>query len=685
MNRRNFLKRTAYAPAGFIASRAVGNEGLRASVAGSTASTPNSTKIGYIRDNIPRFEIPRYIGESYRDRVPDTFDIAERARLGVHALTAIADPAADYEIWGAADFFRNPATMLHDFNDWVQNQEGFMEALPLLRIATGESLNDQVDPVWMQSTLRSIGPDGLLYIPLAGRPWGRLNADGVNPVWKKAGTTTNFKDPTVTQFANVSTCQRMIGTMTIYYLRDKNPIWKSTIEAMIRRLKDIAIDRGDYCYYAAGSFEPNARVDPQAPMPTGSLWGVSWNSRLIQGLAQYYRATGDPEALGLAHKLTNYAVRHSEVFDAQGRWLLDPEFRGKQGFPDFAVPDWVRAKYGRKELHFGGHSHGHMIALLGLIELGAVTRNRELLEFGKSSFEWSKSPGSDYGVSTLVGWFPEFYVPGYPSADADPQGDMIAMALKLSDAGLGDYWDDIDRWVRNQFAEQQVTDPTALQALSERSKPKPLAAFESADHVAKRSVGAYGSSVSGNDWALGVASTGIAQCCTGTNTRTIYYVWDRMIDYSDSEVRVNLLINRASPWVDVYSHIPFEGRVDLKLKRECRNVRLRAPEWIASSSPELTVFLNGHSLAANWSKRYIDLGAGKPGDRFTMKFPISERTVKERIGPVTYTLVIRGNTVVSIDPKGSNVPLYANRSRYRTGQASWREVSRFVSTESIRW
>ena len=29
---------------------------------------------------------------------------------------------------------------------------------------------------------------------------------------------------------------------------------------------------------------------------------------------------------------------------------------------------------------------------------------------------------------------------------------------------------------------------------------------------------------------------------------------------------VNLLLNRASPWVDVDSHIPYEGRVDLKVK-----------------------------------------------------------------------------------------------------------------------
>lgn len=682
MYRREFLKKAVALPGALALSPTPAHANTRS---GNAASVSKPSAIGYIRESIPDFEIPGYAGETYRDRIPDTLDIAERSRLGINAITAITDPAADYEIYGASDFFRNPATMMHDFNDWVQNQEGFMEALPLLRLATGDSLNSEVDPAWMRGTLRSIGPDGLLYIPLTGRQWGRLHADGVNPVWTSAGNTTSFKDSTVTQFANVSTCQRMIGTMTIYYLRDKNAIWKNTNQRMIARLNQLAIDRGDYCYFAAGSFEPNAKVNPQSPMPTGSLWGVSWNTRLIQGLAQYYRATQDEQAVRLAQKLTNYARRHSEVFDSEGRWLLDPEFRGKQGFPDFAVPDWVRAKYGREGLRFGGHGHGHLIALLSLVDFGEAVRDRELLQFCKSSFEWSRNPGADYGVSTVVGWFPEFYVPGYPSADADPQGDMIGIALKLSDAGVGDYWDDIDRWVRNQFAEQQLTQLTSVKALSQRSKTKPVAWNESADRVAEKSLGGYGSSVSGNDWALGLASTGIAQCCTGTCTRTLYYVWNRMLEYDNAELRVHLLINRASPWADVYSYIPYQGRVDLKIKHDCRNVRLRAPEWIGVSSPELFARVNGRSQQVTWQKRYVDLGTVKRGDRISVTFPIPERTVRERIGPVTYTLVLRGNTVVSIDPKGSNVPLYQDRNRYRSEQTAWKEVTRFVSSENILW
>jgi hypothetical protein len=660
--------------------------GLARHVKGDTNSaTPRKLRVQYIRKEAPAFDIPVYRGQSYADTVPDTLDIAERCRLGVNALTAIADPEADYEIYGAADFFRNPSAMMHDFNDWVQNQEGFMEALPLLRLASGESLNNQVDPVWMRTTLQSIGPDGLVYVPLEGRPWARLHSDGVSPVWTADGRTISFKDPAVTQIANVSTCQRIIGTMTIYYLRDRNPMWRAAIEKMIARLSALAIARQDYCYYTAGSYEPGARIDPKATMPIGSTWGVSWNSRLIQGLAQYYRVTGYEPAQILAEKLVNYTRYHGEVFEPDGPWLLDPEFRGKMDFPDYAVPDWVKEKYYKQGLKLGGHGHGHGIALLSVLEYATATGNRDLLQFCKASFEWARSPGADYGVSTVVGWFPEFYAPAYPSADADPQGDMVAVALKLSGAGAGDYWDDIDRWVRNQYVEQQLTSVDYLYRLAGRSPSKPVAWNESADHVPEKSLGGFGSSVSGNDWALGLASTGIAQCCTGTNTRTLYYIWDRMLDHQEGQLKIHLLLNRASRWADVYSYIPYQGRVDLKMKENCGTVKVRAPEWIGAQSPELLCKVNDAKRLLNWEGRYINLGSLKVGDKVRIDFPIQERTIKERIGPETYSLVVKGNTVVSIDPPGKNVPLYADRAKYRTADVRWKKVNRFVSEEEIRW
>lgn len=676
MNRRQFLGAACTGLGALAAPRSF----ARALAKGDSARP--LIKIGYIRDRIPAFAVPAYRGQSYTDRVPDTLDVAERAKLGVHALTSITDPIFDDEIYWSCNFFRNPVAMQHNFNDWVQNQEGLMEALALLRNASGDNSNSDVDPVWMTSTLKSIGPDGLIYIPLNGRPWGRLHADGINPVWKADGTTTSFSDLAVTQAANGSTCQRMIGTMAIYYQRDQNPMWKAAIDQMIRRLAELSIDRGDYCYFAPGSFAPKAKVDSKATMPLGSTWGVSWNTRLVQGLMQYYRISGHEPARELAKKLVVYTRTRGEIFYPDGRWYMDPEIRGD--FQSAAVPNSIRNKYPVAGVNYGGHGHGHGIGVLALIDYADATGDKDTMQFAKNAFEWARNPGAEYGVSTTVGWFPEFYVPLYPSCEGCIVGDMVSMAVKLSSLGVADYWDDVDRWVRNQFFEQQLTDVDWVYRLAARQPAKPIGPYESADHAAERNLGAFGGGASASDWALGVASSGIGHCCTGTCTRAIYYVWENMIERKGDEVRINLLMNRASRWADVYSYLPYTGRVEVKVKMGIRKLQLRAPEWVKSGDPVVTCTVNKASRKANWEGRYLDIGTVKQGDQVELKFPIAERIVKERIGNQDYSMVIKGNTVISIDPPGKNGPLYQDQKKYQA-EVAWKQVGRFVPEQDIRW
>ena len=83
--------------------------------------------------------------------------------------------------------------------------------------------------------------------------------------------------------------------------------------------------------------------------------------------------------------------------------------------------------------------------------------------------------------------------------------------------------------------------------------------------------------------------------------------------------------------------------------------------------------------------QYVKLGPVKAGDKVSLTFPIRERTVKERIGPETYTLVVKGNTVVSIDPVGQDGPLYQDREKYRKGEVQWLQAKRFVPDEQIVW
>ena len=627
--------------------------------------------VGYIRQESPEFTMPGYDGNRYEVLTPDTLDLQERAALAINAMTSSTDPEADYEIYWVGDFYRNPPVLIHNWNDIVQGK--FLEALPLLRMVTGSDLSLDVDQAWAEALLRSIGPDGLYYIPTEGRPWARLES-GVwwwNPVRRADGSMTTTMDESVTQLGHLWPTGRFMAAMTIFYLRDKNPLWKEAIEAMIGGLTEQLIDKGDYGYYPLGSFEPGTPIVRDAEMPVGG--GASFVAWIIQGLAQYFRVSGYGPARTLAGKLVNYLRHHGQFFDTEGRFIERTKGLGA----------------GELQNIVGGHFHSHTICLLAMLDYAMAVGDQELMEFVKKGYDFGRSYGSP-----LVGFFPESVNLTYPASESCEVAEMIALALKLTEAGVGDFWDDADRWVRNQFVENQMIRTEWVDRLHRPSYPLPVASNETADRVVERCVGGFSGHPSANDLIIGEYA--ITHCCTGNAARTIYYVWERILDWDNGQLRVNLLLNRASPWADIHSYIPYEGRVDVRIKEACREVVIRVPQWIKSGSDEVTCEVNGEPRRLTWDGRYVGAGEATPGDTVAVKFPISERTVgrrdridlrqsgTERIGGELYTLVIKGNTVVFIDPPGVNCPLY-QRDHYRNDYVGWRKIERFVSSVRIDW
>src|SRR5688572_1001320 len=212
-------------------------------------------KIEYIRPNIPLVKIPPYSGKKYDDVVPDTLDIVDMADMSINVVTCATDRNQDYEQYFSV-YLANPLRMAHNFSDWCTPK--YMEALPLLRSATGSDFNDQVDRVWMDVLLKSIGPDGLLYLPLKGKPWYGKElwwAKGIarpdvtifvseppSEEFKKSLDTyavphahSVVEESGISQFSHPQYCGRLLNTMLIYYLRDGNPIWKKHLEQAIDR------------------------------------------------------------------------------------------------------------------------------------------------------------------------------------------------------------------------------------------------------------------------------------------------------------------------------------------------------------------------------------------------------------------------------------------------------------------
>ena len=615
------------------------------------AGDARASHICYIQEKkVADLEVPPLRGEYYNDLIPDTLDIAERAQLAINALTGNTDPAYDYEIYWNYSLERNPPIMWHDWNDWCGPK--FWETLPLLRAITGSKLNNHIDPVWLNVMLRSIGPDGLFYIPMGERPWAWDGVQWGAKVWR-AGATTDVGDTSVKQIAHPMDVGRVMSLMAIYYQIDKNPAWIKLIEKMIDRSLEITVDKGDYAYIPLGFYEPNAKITGEPNLPTG-LPALESYARLIQAPIYYYKLTGYEPAKEISKRFINCVRYHGRNFDSEGRFIA------AEGL----------------ELERGAHFHAHTIALLGMVEYAQATGDQDVMNFAKKSFEWARSQGN-----ATVGFFPEWLRPDYLYSETCEVAEMITLAIKLSQAGAGDYWDDAEKWIRNQFAENQLTKIDWIYSLANQREREDKfidndkivpTEYYTERCVPERNLGAFAGWPSANSWGGEVMP-----CCTGNGARTIYYIWENILDYENGELKVNLLLNRASLWADFYSYIPYEGQVRLKIKSPCKKVLVRMPEWVVSGSQEVKCLVNGKARQFDWEGKYIDVGACEPGKLIKVIFPIETRKVKETIAGKDYTLVIRGNTVCSIDPPGKYCPFY-EREYYLKNNMAWRPVRRFV-------
>ncbi|MFO1094303.1 MAG: hypothetical protein U0992_13505 [Planctomycetaceae bacterium] len=58
----------------------------------------------------------------------------------------------------------------------------------------------------------------------------------------------------------------------------------------------------------------------------------------------------------------------------------------------------------------------------------------------------------------------------------------------------------------------------------------------------------------------------VAGCCTANGAQGYYYAWHGITRFDQGVATVNLFLNRASPWMDIDSHLPYAGKVVLHNK-----------------------------------------------------------------------------------------------------------------------
>ncbi len=608
--------------------------------------------VGYITPKIPEFDLPPYEGETYEATVPDTLDLAERARLAVNGLTEPTNPLADYEIYSIVYFRTNPPSMMQ--NCWHPLIfPKFMWAVSMMRLMTGSEQNLQVERRWMEVALKMQGPDGLIYTPVKGRPW--------TFVWWQILDVEVPKDQILQPYA----CASTLTALAHLAKRDPGGVWKTAMRRLVDGMVELAVVDGDLAYYWPSCIVATKERPPRPPVPTRPF--DCEGTIVVHGLVRAYNVLRYEPALVLARKYINYL--------RQSFYGPDGSFRASPTIPAQA------------------HFHAHARGLLAMEEYAEAAGDKELMRFVVQAFELARDQGSNFrpGVSHydlvrtpgagLLGFFPEWAnSPVRQTSETCQVGDMIVLALRLSEAGEGDYWDDADRWIRNQLVENQLVETDWVSELGKKvGDPLQTGNHVTTDRVAERNRGAFAGSPSPNEWHSRDSKTkhALGHCCTVNGSKTLFWAWERILRYRNGKLKVNLLLNRASRWADVESYIPYEGRVQVKVKQPLE-LSLRIPEWVAPEQASCEV--DGQERKLGWNGRYAKVGNVAAGSIVSLTFPISERTEVVWVEKRRYKIVRKGNEVVSIDPPGIDGRLY-QREHYRADRSRMRKVTRFVSSE----
>ncbi len=598
----------------------------------------------------PPFEIDEVLsldtmqprGKSWKATVPDTLDLAERARLSINVLTRNVEPTKFYGVYQGFKYDSEPPELWAlTWNITPKNAR----TLSMLRVMNGSDFNLDVDYGMMKALMSEIREDGQMYYPF----------DGSSP-------------PSGTSYPQTNAI--VVFAMLHHYQQSGNRAWLKWIDLMCRGLRSAAIEVEDRAYYPMqsgiapdGSWHFMLGVDPVIAYkppdePTSDQQGhegaaKSDQARHISALLKHYELTGDEASLEMARKVHKFCIKPEMWVDTSD-----------EGYP------------GNEHGIWGGHVHNNMECLNAFLDLSMVDRNDWLKQFVRE--------GYDHGVRTgvlRIGWFPAWVTPWKYERPrslhqmSEPCGiaDMVVLGVRLSDAGLGDYWDDVDYIVRNHLVGEQVT---SLEQL--REAVRTLDADDSHDDMRERFVGGFINS----KCTMSYVGNTLPGCCSVNGAQGIYYAWHGITRYSRGVATVNMFLNRASAWMDIDSHLPYEGKVVMKNK-QAHTVLVRIPSWVEKDS--LQCFVNDHEVKGVMvGSRMMIQGLGG-GDVIRVQFPVVESIDEYTVGDVKYRFEFRGSTVVDVEPREDHphaISLF-NRGHLTGKRASMRRVERFAADKLV--
>jgi len=563
--------------------------------------------------------------------IPASLDLVARAELGINGILSTLDPELDYEGYSGSFFYSRPQYMRHSPYMMSGVMPKYLEALALLRCMTGSSHLKDIEQGLIQSVLSNLAEDGLIYDRQGRRPWNSRSRVLRNPEWFQGieGWSGDY--------ANVAGNGRLLCAMDFYYQLTGDELWKRQMQRTAERLLELALIKEDYAYYPGPdqglgddfSWHRGAgwvnKDEPGGPREGREGAVTFYQAQPIRGWVRWYKHSGDERMLDIARRFARFAMK--------------PKFWGQEDTPE----------HERLRGHWSAHGHGDTAALRGILEYALLAEDYRALEFVRDAWEWHRQQRFD----PRIGW---------AYAEGCVFGDLPALAIQLSDAGLGDFWDDADVVARNTLPEAQFTDAEGLRALGELAQEKwepewwkedPAPGEETTERVVERNLGAIA-------WQI---TAGLVQepvmgcCCMGNALQAFYYVWEAAVRHAGGLVTVNFFFTRFSPWLDLISYLPYEGKVEIRNKTAHR-ISVRIPAWIPRAALKCNV--DGQPAVPEWQGRYAQFDGLKGAETIILEFPLKKETLYLPVDRIRAEF--RGTTCLSTAPVDESFMLESGSS-----------------------
>lgn len=382
----------------------------------------------------------------------------------------------------------------------------------------------------------------------------------------------------------------------------RDPKLEGGIKTFIGALNRAAVQEKDYLYFpqVATKLAPCSHMAAYQVLP----------------IVRFYELTRHAPALEYAERLARWVIDH------------DPT----------VTDDGVITKAG-----WEGHLHAWMDTYTGIIrcaKAGGELDSKAVLTRAERLFAWVKA-----NYISSFGWVADSV--GSQTCETDTITSAIRLALELIKAGHHEYWNDIERFVRNQLVENQFVDVARLGIRDPQTARGLFGAFES-----------YANSNS----LLAVKNAVVEGCCINGGIRGLFLAYDNATHANRDEIRINLLISTGGRGVEVVSYLPFVGRLDL-YPSDTRPLYVRCPDWLRPG--DIQIEGTATSVGPERGTSYLRIRGAKAGSPLTLRFPQPFLERDYLVAGRTYHVRWKGDTVLELTPSGTPYPIYQRQAFHR--------------------